>query len=197
MIKRLAHKLCESPFLSNVLRNAIEAGMITVRRELRRELGDTSRLRIVDIACGTGEFARVARGEYVGVDLDERHLAYARRKYGGAGREFRRADARSTGLPDKDFDVAWLLSFLHHTADEDVGPVLAEARRLARDRVLLIDLVPLKYNPIGKLFYSLDQGKHIRPYELQLALVREHAEIVHSHVFRSGMDLHSFIVCRA
>lgn len=197
MIKKIAHRACESPFLSNLLRNVIEAGMITVRRNLRRELGDTQSLRLVDLACGTGEFARLARGDYVGVDLDARHVEYARRKHGSKQRLFRIADARETGLPEKDFDVTLVLSFLHHTADEDVGSLMREARRLARDKVILVDLVPLKYNLLGRFLYSLDQGNHIRPFERQLELVGRHADIQKSYVFRSGMDLHSFIVCPA
>lgn len=194
MIKKIVHKLCDNPVISNFIRNVIEAGMITVRRNIRKEIGDTRNKRIIDIACGTGEFSRLAEGEYVGVDLDKRHIKYASRKYGTPKKKFFVKDASRLGGPDKCFDYAFMLSFLHHTAEKDIEKVLKEAMRVTKNKIIIVDLVPLKYNLIGKFFYNLDQGKYIRPFDKQLRLVKKYAKVRKSRIFRSGMDLHSLIV---
>ena len=195
MSKNIIHRLCENPVVSNLIRNIIEAGMVTVRSNLRSELGNTKDKRIIDIACGTGEFSVLAEGEYVGVDLDKRHIYYANKKYGSKRKKFLVKDASATGYPDKSFDYALMLSFLHHTLEKDIGKVLNEAKRLTKEKIIVVDLVPLKYNIFGKFFYSMDQGKFIRPYKKQLELVARYAKIKKTKVFRSGMDLHSLIVC--
>ncbi len=195
MSKNIIHKLCKNPLLSNIIRNVIEAGMITVRSNIRKEAGDTSNKRIIDIACGTGEFSCLAHGSYIGVDLDARHIKYAQKKYGTKKKKFLVKDASKTGFPDKHFDCAFMLSFLHHTPEKDIGKVLNEAKRITREKIIIVDLVPLKYNLIGKFFYNMDQGKFIRPYKEQLRLVSKYAKIKKTRVFRSGMDLHSLIVC--
>ena len=66
---------------------------------------------------------------------------------------------------------------------------------MTKKKIIIVDLVPLKYNPLGKFFYKLDQGKHIRSYKEQLRLVAKYAEIKKAMIFRSGMYLHSLIVC--
>ncbi|MBW2968410.1 class I SAM-dependent methyltransferase [Candidatus Woesearchaeota archaeon] len=194
MIKKTVHRLCDNPTISNIIRNIIEAGMISVRSNIRRQTGNTKNKRIIDIACGTGEFSVLAKGPYVGVDLDKRHIRYARKKYGNKRKQFLVKDASDTGFPDKSFDYAFMLSFLHHTPEKDIGKVLGEAMRLTKHKIIIVDLVPLKYNLLGMYFYRLDQGKYIRPYKEQLRLVRKYAKIKKAKIFRSGMDLHSLIV---
>lgn len=195
VLRPFVERISRHPRLSDLARNTIEGGMITVRRELRRELDSASAESVVELGCGTGQLARVARGEYVGVDLDARHLVYAGRRRGGDRRRFVLADARATGLGKKQFDAALMVGVIHHLTDTDVGRVLAEAQRLARKRLLIVDLVPLRYNLLGRLLYHLDRGAHIRSLEHQLELVGRHLPVSHSRVFRSGMDLHSLIVC--
>ena len=196
MSKNIVHRLCENPVISNLIRNFIEAGMITVRSNIRKEIGDTSKNRIIDIACGTGEFSVLAKGQYVGVDLDARHIKYAQKKYGNNNKRFIVKDASKTGFPDKHFDYALILSFLHHTPEKDIGKVLNEAKRVTKEKMIIVDLVPLKYNLLGKFFYKMDQGKFIRPYKKQLELVSRYVKIRKAKVFRSGMTLHSLIVCK-
>ena len=195
MIKKIVHKACDSPVLSNLIRNVIEAGMITVRSNIRREIGNTKNKKILDIACGTGKFSVLAEGEYVGVDLDARHIKYAQKKYGSKKKRFIVEDAGKIDYPDKYFDYSFMLSFLHHTPTKDIGKTLNIAKRMTKKKIIIVDLVPLKYNLLGKFFYNLDQGKFIRPYKEQLRLVRQHIKIKKAKIFRSGMDLHSLIVC--
>ncbi|MFB0564497.1 MAG: glycosyltransferase [Candidatus Aminicenantaceae bacterium] len=195
MIKKIIHRLCSNPVMSNLIRNIIEAGMITVKSNIKKEIRNTKNKKIIDIACGTGQFSVLAKGEYVGIDLNKRHIMYARKKYGSKKKKFLIIDANSLAYPDKYFDYAFMLGFLHHIPEVTIGKVLTVARRITKEKIIIIDLVPLKYNLLGKFLYKIDQGKFIRPYEEQLRLVRKYTKLKNAKIFRSGMDLHSLIVC--
>jgi len=197
MGKNIIHKLCENPCISNLIRDIIEAGSITVKSNIKKQIGGTKKKRIIDIACGTGQFSAIAKGEYVGVDLNKAHIRYARKKYGTKRKKFLVKDASKIDYKDDHFDYAFMLSFLHHTRKKDIGKVLSEAMRITNDKIIIVDLVPLKYNPLGMFFYKMDQGKYIRPFKTQVKLVAKHARILKAYVFRSGMNLHSMIVCDA
>ncbi len=82
-------------------------------RELVASYGLAGQLRILDLACGTGEItARLAEmfpeAELVGVDLHEAHLDRARTRCAFAGSRVRllRGDAFALELPADEFDLA-------------------------------------------------------------------------------------------
>ena len=97
---------------------------------------------VLDICTGTGEIARrcARRGARVtGVDVSEPMLAHARRKTSTLSIRFERMDARRLRFDDCAFDVA-VLSFALHDMPRRVRlEVLGEARRVARDRVVVLD----------------------------------------------------------
>ncbi|WP_051399881.1 class I SAM-dependent methyltransferase [Haloechinothrix halophila] len=88
--------------------------------------------RVLDLACGTGMVARAAAGRvspggYVcGLDVNEDMLAVARRV--DVDIEWRKADARCTGLPDASFDAALCQQGLQFVPDR--LSVLREIRRV-------------------------------------------------------------------
>src|SRR3954468_9210968 len=43
----------------------------------------------LDVGCGTGQYAAATAGPYLGIDHNERYIAFARRKRGGGNKEFR------------------------------------------------------------------------------------------------------------
>ncbi len=84
----------------------------------------------VDLGCGTGISSRAfaARGlRVVGVDPNGTMLAEARAA--GGGPEYREGEASATGLPDGCADLALAAQAFHWF---DVGPTLAEVRRILR-----------------------------------------------------------------
>ena len=91
--------------------------------------------RCLDIGCGPRGITDLlservgASGRVIGLDMDERHLAHAR-KTARANVEFMRGDAYSSGLPDGAFDLVHM-RFVASTAG-DPERLLQEAVRLAR-----------------------------------------------------------------
>ena len=97
---------------------------------------------LLDVCTGTGELAlRCARRGAVvtGVDTTPAMLARARRKAGGLPLTFHAMDARRLDFPDRSFDVVTLSLALHDMPARVRGEVLSEVRRVARERVVVVD----------------------------------------------------------
>ena len=89
---------------------------------------DLSRVsRVLDVGCGPGTNAREFRhAEYLGVDINPRYVAEARRRY---GREFVVGDVTAWRPPTgARFDFILVNSLLHHLDDANVRRTLATLR---------------------------------------------------------------------
>ncbi len=88
--------------------------------------------RVLDAACGTGDFAladlRAGAGEVVGIDFAPRMLERARRK--SAAVEWMQADLLALPFPDGSFDAATVGFGVRNLADLERG--LRELRRVLR-----------------------------------------------------------------
>ena len=105
------------------------------RERLASVVADLPPLRTLDVACGTGFLTRHLRGEVVGLDASERMLALARRKAPHA--TFVQGDALALPFGDGAFDRVFTSYFYCHLEDEDRERFLAEARRVARELVVV------------------------------------------------------------
>jgi SAM-dependent methyltransferase len=89
-------------------------------------------LRVLDLGCGFGAFARWARtagaASMLGVDLAERMLARAQELTHDPGIIYRRGDIARLDLPAASFDLVYSSLALHYI--EDFGAVCATIRRL-------------------------------------------------------------------
>ena len=106
------------------------------RREFFEWVMAESPSSLLDVGCGDGAFLRAAGARGCGahgVDTDERGIA--RLKAEGLAAELSRAEA----LPfaDARFDVVTFSYTTHHLAD--LAPALAEALRVARRAVLILE----------------------------------------------------------
>ena len=91
--------------------------------------------RTLDVACGTGFMTRHLRGEVVGLDQSEAMLEIARRQAPQA--EFVRGDALALPFPDDFFDRVFTSYFYCHLEEADRLRFLAEARRVARELIVV------------------------------------------------------------
>ncbi len=164
------HRLFDHPWVFNLNQVVLDGGKT---RQIRRFLGDLPRESVVDIGCGTGNWASIARGDYLGVDQSSSFIDACRKRYAGdASKRFLLADASAID-PAESFDLAMLFSVLHHLSDEEAGRVLAWAARHAH-HIFVLDLYPIPQNPISRRLYALDRGDHIRSPEAQRALIEKH-----------------------
>jgi len=114
--------------------------LLGAERFHRRLLGQaaiTPGARVLEIGCGTGNLAILARrlypqAEVVGIDPDPKALARARRKAGRGGLQvqFDRAYAERLPFPEASFDVVLSALMLHHLPSDLRVAALREARRV-------------------------------------------------------------------
>jgi SAM-dependent methyltransferase len=92
--------------------------------------------RVLDVPCGAGRLLSVAAAggrRAIGADFAAPMLALARR----AGAPVVRASATALPLADRAVDAVVCVRLLHHYGADDRARILAEIRRVIRDRALL------------------------------------------------------------
>jgi demethylmenaquinone methyltransferase/2-methoxy-6-polyprenyl-1,4-benzoquinol methylase len=107
--------------------------------ELLDELADTLRAlppaRTLDVACGTGFATRWLPGEITGLDQSASMLAIAAERLPDAS--FLQGDAFALPFANDSFDRVTTMSFYGHLEGADRERFLAEARRVARELVIV------------------------------------------------------------
>jgi SAM-dependent methyltransferase len=189
IFERLVAWASDQPALFLFLRGIVENDFRAIRAVIRRYLRADVALRTLDLGCGPGAFSPLfAAQSYVGVDVNPRYIAYARRHFKGV---FVEADARSVDRPDASFDQILVFGLLHHLDDAAARAVLAEMRRLlaAGGHALVIEDVPAvsRLNLLGHLIHSAENGEHIRRVEEYRRLYCEPFEIESEETLRSGI----------
>jgi ubiquinone/menaquinone biosynthesis C-methylase UbiE len=101
--------------------------------------------RVLDAACGTGYGAAVLMEQgraagVIGVDIDEEATAYARRRFGREGVEFRVCSAAQTALPNGSVDVVTSFETIEHM--HEPGQLLEEFARVLRPGGTLVLSTP-------------------------------------------------------
>jgi ubiquinone/menaquinone biosynthesis C-methylase UbiE len=99
---------------------------------------------LVDVGCGTGRLALHLRdylmGKYIGTDLLDEALAFARSTCGRPDWEFVSNHLPTIPAPDASADFVSFFSVFTHLLDEDIFKFLREARRVLK--------------PAGKIVFS-------------------------------------------
>jgi ubiquinone/menaquinone biosynthesis C-methylase UbiE len=91
--------------------------------------------RTLDVACGTGFLTRHLRGEITGIDQSPRMLAIAAERVPDG--RFAQADALELPFADGEFDRLFTGHFYGHLDEDERAGFLAEARRVARELVVV------------------------------------------------------------
>ncbi len=193
-MKQCFHQYLDNPSLFNFVRDMLDGGRI---EHISRILAGIPHKRVVDIACGTGDVSRAVRAdvEYVGIDISESFIAYAESRYGGPQRKFMVMDVANIRLPRKSFDLAMLVSVIHHFNDQEVIQMFMQASELTTDYILVIDAIPRR-NLISRLFYALDRGAHFRTLGDQRSLVNDtkYLQLVLEDSFESTSKIYTHSV---
>jgi ubiquinone/menaquinone biosynthesis C-methylase UbiE len=105
------------------------------RELLERRIAELPPARTLDVACGTGFMTRHLRGEVVGLDQSGSMLEVARNQAPQA--EFVRGDALALPFPDDSFDRVFASYFYCHLEEDDRLSFLTEARRVARELIVV------------------------------------------------------------
>lgn len=204
-IYRRVLALLDRPALFNLSQLLISGGQRSTKQWASNWLDPRPGDRLLDVCCGTGDFAplytpsREQGGAYLGVDLNEYYIEYARRRYGSAvGRDFEVRDATMLSLPEASFDKALFANSLHHFPDDLNRQVLGQiARSLRPDgRLIVIDLVGDHPGAVQQFFLRRDRGELTRPMAAQRALIAEHFHIEREATFDAGFTPQTIFAAR-
>ena len=187
--EKLVARVSDQPALFLFLRGIVENDFRAIRAVIGRHLRNDAGLRTLDLGCGPGAFSPLFAAQgYVGVDINPRYIAYARRHFQG---EFMAGDARAVDLPEASFDQILVFGLLHHLDDETVRAVLREMRRLVapEGEALVVEDIPAvsRLNLLGHLIHTAENGQHIRPVEEYRQLYGESFRIAGEETLRSGL----------
>ena len=195
----LVARILSHPWLFDLSQRLLAAGLRPVQRRIDEWLGAAPRERVLDACCGTGNFARLAPGDYLGIDLDGGAVRRARRKHRRDPRKrFIVADVTSVDLPARCFDVVLFANGLHHLPDGEALAALWVLARVARGPVVVVDPALETRSPATRLLFELEQGRYLRPLEAQRALLRQAGlSVEREEAIRSGLAHQRVMLCRA
>ena len=149
-------------------------------------------VRTLDVACGTGFLTRHLRGDVVGLDQSERMLSVAREQ-APAGR-FVHGDALELPFGDGEFDRVFTSYFYCHLEADERTRFLAEARRVARELVVVAS-IPGTDDPLERYEErELDDGSRWTVYKRVFTGDQLAAELGGGDVLHEGRW---FVVVRA
>jgi SAM-dependent methyltransferase len=135
--------------------------------------------RVLDVGCGPGTNCRYfAKADYLGLDVNPRYVAYARRRY---RREFSVQDVCAYRPSDgRRFDFILLNSLLHHLTDDETRRLLGQLSQLTSSGgfVHIIELVLPERKCLARWLATHDRGDYARPVERWQELFAEHFQAV-------------------
>jgi ubiquinone/menaquinone biosynthesis C-methylase UbiE len=130
---------------------------------LVRTVSELPPARALDVACGTGFLTRHLRGEVVAVDQSETMLRIAAERLPAA--RLIKADAVPLPFADGEFDRLFTSHFYGHLLEGEREAFLAEARRVARELVVVDAALRDDVEPDGWPERMLDDGTTYRVYK--------------------------------
>lgn len=181
-----AYRLITIPSLQKMLMFSLGADRATkqyVEDFLQPEVG----MRILDVGCGPASvLSYLPDVDYTGIDLNEKHIAFARQLYGDRGRFLVGSAADDLKQEEYSFDLINVSALLHHLADEEAVSLFRSLKRLLKPdgRIVTIDNVWLPgQRAVVKLINSLDSGTNIRTPEGYLKLLSDLGLEIQTRVF--------------
>jgi trans-aconitate methyltransferase len=169
------------------------------KRHFREFLSGLEFNSVVDIGCGTGNWTTLMdkEPEYVGIDISQTCVDFCNKRFfRDRNKRFSNLDI-STYHPEKRFDLAMLISVLHHLSDSDTEGMVSWISQNAK-YVFVSDLYPNPNNPLSNWFYRMDRGEYIRRPEMQkklflkddrVALIREADCFSYNRLYRHTLFL--------
>jgi ubiquinone/menaquinone biosynthesis C-methylase UbiE len=169
------------------------AGLFAVRErpgwqeevgQLVQVVGDLPAARVLDVACGTGFLTRHLRGEVVALDQSEAMTEIAAARVPHA--RVLQADAVPLPFADGAFDRLFTSHFYGHLLPEERERFVAEARRVARQLVVVDSALREGVGPEGWQERVLNDGSRHRVYKRFFTATSLAAELGGGEVLHAG-----------
>jgi SAM-dependent methyltransferase len=183
-------------FLYNIFQKLVGHKNAPAREEfLTLPETEGRRCRVLDIGCGPGtQVRRFMDAEYYGFDFNEQNIRMAAKKYEGyPNLRFFHADvsayfnSENFGESDR-FDLAFMLSVLHHLSDGEIASCISSVKKLLRPgqngELRTVDVVNLPGNSaFTRFLLRHDRGKFVRTEEGYVSLLKPHFSNIETRVF--------------
>lgn len=199
-MEKLKSSLLSNPFFFNTIRRPIAGDQRYTKNFVKKNLEKYNSKTVLDIGCGTGDFASSLPLEiscYLGVDLNTKYIAYAKSKYQSSKIKFMVQDVTEKKFyANHKFDAVILISMLHHLSDSDLAKILPSIKKITKKIIIIADLLPKPPGLLQKLMVKLDQGKYIRNEEEKIKLLEKYFSIISTELIRSRLALQYGIICR-
>jgi ubiquinone/menaquinone biosynthesis C-methylase UbiE len=133
------------------------------RTALTSTLAALAPARTLDVACGTGFLTRHLHGEITGLDQSASMLELAQAKIPEG--QFIRGDALDLPFADDTFDRVLTSFFYGHLEEDDRKAFLGEARRVARELVVVDSALHEEVEPVEWQERVLNDGSRWQVYK--------------------------------
>lgn len=118
---------------------------------------------VLDIGCGTGLFAEVTRGYYLGIDSNSRSIVRAMRKKFKTKKIFRCVDLNVLEKESTVVDITLIADVLHHLDNSGCVDLLKTSSRLTKSYLVSFEPILRKeMSLLEKWFLKHDKGASFR-----------------------------------
>lgn len=193
----IINRLAANPIVFSLLRRILENNYKGERQIINEHFALTAHDKILDLSCGTGDFARLfPSSQYTGLDINRRYIAYARRHH---DREFVIGDGKQLPLAENLFTKVLIIGLLHHLDDQSSLQILSEAARVLTNdgRLLLMeDLHSKDHSLPTRILHMLDKGENIRSHDGYSRLIEASPfRIILEKFTQSGICPYYVVLC--
>lgn len=143
--------------------------------------------KVLDIACGEGygsNLLAMNAASVTGVDIDEKTIAAAEKKYKSSNLLFRSGNASNIPCKDQSFDLVVSFETIEHIDRHE--EMMQEIKRVLKPGGLLVISTPDKKN-------YFDSNEYQNPYHIKELYKEEFEELVAKHFVYSKLYQQNFV----
>jgi ubiquinone/menaquinone biosynthesis C-methylase UbiE len=144
-------------------------------------------MKMLDVGCGPANvLAYLPSLDYTGIDLNEKHIAFARERFGARGRFLIGNAAEDLKQEEDTFDLINVSALLHHLSDGQATSLFESLKRLLKSngKITTIDNVWLPgQRTTAKFIIRMDSGQNVRSPEGYVGLLSGLGMDVETRIF--------------
>lgn len=190
--------ILSNPILFNNIRLIIAGDQARTKQFVRTNLIKYKVKTVIDVGCGTGDFAEAIPNNvsYLGLDINKKYITFAKQRYSNLNRGFIVKNVLDESFyKSRKFDAVLLISMLHHLSDQELEALLPIVKRITRKVVIVADIIPEPPGILKKLMVRLDRGRFMRSEKEKVSLLGKHLKVVKTEIILSRLAVQLGIVC--
>lgn len=190
--------LFSQPAVFNSIRKPIAGDQKEVKEFVSKNIRKYGAKSVLDVGCGTGDYIVTIpeNTQYLGIDTNRQYLSYTKKLFKTKTRKFLFQDATETKFyKERKFDIAILISILHHLSDEDLEIILPQIRKVVKKAVIITDIIPDPKGWLPKQLVKLDRGRYVRSREEKLRILKKYFKIIEVKMLNQKLGTVCGVVC--